>query len=225
MATKKNQKRSKSGGVKKLLKKSAGPLLKKSPLKKSLKTKQKTRITAPAIKSPAFLKKNAPAAKKAAAPKKSIYSKALRVGILSSADVRQRLIDMGGENTIDIIREFDADMTDEELARKISMKASDVRVVLNRLHNLGLFFYTRMRDKDSGWYSYIWKMNEGKLKEFSDSVENSEQGETARVIEGESYHCLNCGPGKLVDFETAMDAQFRCGKCGSALEFFEAKRK
>ena len=91
--------------------------------------------------------------------RKSTYSKMVRLSVLTSAAARQQLIEMGGENTIDIIREFDKDMSDEELAKKTGIKASDVRVVLNRLHNYGFFSYTRVRDRDSGWYSYIWKMS------------------------------------------------------------------
>lgn len=102
--------------------------------------------------------------------RRSAYSKAARASVLASAVSRQQLIDMGGENTIAIIREFDKDMSDEELARKTGIKASDVRVVLNRLHSFGLFSYIRVRDKDSGWYSYIWKMSEGKLREVVGST-------------------------------------------------------
>lgn len=215
MATKKNQKRKQNSGAAKPTKKSASSILKKIP-KKTFKLQ---------LKNAAVLKKSPAAEKKAAAPKKTIYSKTLRSNVLASADVRQQLIQMGGENTIDIIREFDADMTDEELARKTGMKASDVRVVLNRLHNLGLFFYTRMRDKDSGWYSYIWKMNEGKLKEFSGSIESGEQEESAKLAEKEGYRCLSCEAERPVDFETAMDLQFKCSKCGSSLEFIESKKR
>ena len=120
--------------------------------------------------------------------KKSSYSKTARLAVLASADARQRLIDTGGENTIDIIREFDKDMSDEELARKTGIKASDVRVVLNRLHSQGLFSYTRVRDRDSGWYSYIWKMSEGRLREFSGGLRAAAQQEgDADLVGGEDY--------------------------------------
>ncbi|MEM2137734.1 MAG: hypothetical protein QW568_01480 [Candidatus Anstonellaceae archaeon] len=105
--------------------------------------------------------------------KRSAYSKNARAAVLASAAARQQLIDMGGENTIAIIREFDRDMSDEELARKTGIKASDVRVVLNRLHSYGLFAYTRVRDKDSGWYSYIWKMSEERLREVAGGAEGA----------------------------------------------------
>jgi len=102
--------------------------------------------------------------------RKATYSKAVRLSVLTSAAARQQLIEMGGENTIDVIREFDKDMSDEELAKKTGIKASDVRVVLNRLHNYGLFSYTRVRDRDSGWYSYIWKMSENRLSDFASKI-------------------------------------------------------
>jgi len=115
--------------------------------------------------------------------KKATYSKAARLSVLASATARQRLIEMGGENTIDIIREFEKDMSDEELAKKTGIKASDVRVVLNRLHNHGLFSYTRVRDRDSGWYSYIWKMSEPRLNDFVESV-NAVEGADGGVGDG-----------------------------------------
>jgi TFIIE alpha subunit len=121
--------------------------------------------------------------------KKSSYSKSARQAVLASAEARTQLIEMGGENTIDIIREFDRDMSDEELARKTGIKASDVRVVLNRLHSIGLFSYTRVRDRDSGWYSYIWRMSEGRLREFAGEAAQpgTDSGQKEETIEGEDY--------------------------------------
>jgi transcription initiation factor TFIIE subunit alpha len=114
-------------------------------------------------------------------------------------------------------------MSDEEIARKTSIKASDVRVVLNRLHSRGFFSYTRLRDKDSGWYSYIWKMSENRLKEFYDDVESGSGEQTEAGVES-GYKCSGCD-GKIIGFEDAMDMNFRCSGCGSSLEYFEGKRK
>jgi transcription initiation factor IIE alpha subunit len=153
--------------------------------------------------------------------KRSNYSKAARAAVLANATARQKLIEMGGENTIDVIREFDNDMSDEELAKKTGIKPSEVRVVLNRLHNKGVFSYTRVRDRDSGWYSYIWRMNEGRLRDVG--CGNSGRGETTFNIGKEGYCCQQCNPNKMVEFADAVDAQFRCS-CGSSLEFVDARR-
>jgi len=160
------------------------------------------------------------------AVKRNTYSKAARAALLTSADARQKLISMGGENTINIIREFEKDMSDEDLSRKTGIKASEVRVVLNRLHNYGIFSYTRIRDRDSGWYSYIWKLSMEKLREQFGIVEGGVVGEETSIEDGENkYRCTACSPEKLVDFENAVDVKFKCGRCGSPLEFFEGKKK
>ena len=144
-----------------------------------------------------------------------------RAAVLANAAARQKLIEMGGENTIDVIREFDNDMSDEELAKKTGIKPSEVRVVLNRLHNKGVFSYTRVRDRDSGWYSYIWRMNEGRLREVG--CGNGGRGEATYSAGKEGYCCQQCSPGKILEFEDAVDAQFRCS-CGSSLEFVDARK-
>ncbi len=144
--------------------------------------------------------------------KKALYSKAARLSVLASATARQRLIEMGGENTIDIIREFDKDMSDEELAKKTGIKASDVRVVLNRLHNHGLFSYTRVRDRDSGWYSYIWKMSEPRLSDFAESADVLEaaSGEESGLEGGEeAVDYLNSNSKQVVDAPFPEEAMSR----------------
>ncbi|MFA5930003.1 MAG: hypothetical protein WC861_03915 [Candidatus Micrarchaeia archaeon] len=169
-------------------------------------------------------KKTYPARKTANADiivKRSTYSKAARAAVLADAAARQRLIEIGGENTINIIREFDMDMSDDELAKKTGIKPSEVRVVLNRLHNRGVFAYTRVRDRDSGWYSYIWKMDEGRLKDVGGAVVAEEATQAAGK---EGYRCACCSQQKIMDFSDAVDARFRCGSCGSCLEFFDSKR-
>ena len=153
--------------------------------------------------------------------KRSTYSKTARAAVLADAAARQRLIEIGGENTIDIIREFDVDMSDDELAKKTGIKPSEVRVVLNRLHNRGVFAYTRVRDKDSGWYSYIWKMDEVRLKDVGGAAIVEE---TTQAAGKEGYRCACCNQQNIMDFSDAVDARFRCNKCGGCLEFFDFKR-
>ncbi len=154
--------------------------------------------------------------------KRNTYSKTARAAVLADAAARQRLIEIGGENTINIIREFDRDMSDDELAKKIGIKPSEVRVVLNRLHNRGVFAYTRVRDRDSGWYSYIWKMDEGRLKDVGGAVAMEE---TTQAAGKEGYVCACCSQQKVMDFSEAVDARFRCGSCGSCLEVFDSKQE
>ena len=150
--------------------------------------------------------------------------KALRGGTLSralaNAHIRQNLIDIAGENALHVIKEFKKNMSDDELARKTKLKVSDVRVVLNRLHNQGLAKYYRNRDKDSGWYSYVWCFEEDKLALYGKAAGASKSGVE---FEGDRYMCASCGPETVVAFDAATDVQFRCQSCGGGLVFVEKK--
>ena len=157
--------------------------------------------------------------------KRATYSKAARYAVLANAQARQKLIEMGGENTISVIREFDRDMSDEELAHKTMIKASDVRVVLNRLHSQGLFTYTRVRDRDSGWYTYIWKLRDDRLKDFVGEFTVQRDEGSVIDISGDAYFCPACGPNQLVAFDQASEGQFKCSSCGADMEFFERKKR
>ncbi len=145
--------------------------------------------------------------------------------LLSHSNIRQYLIETAGENAINVMKEFSYEMTDEDLARKCKTKLSDVRAVLNKLHTTGLVEYTRDKDPQSGWYSYIWKINDktaGQMLEMSagsagESAVDSSEGSS------EKYICNDCGRDTLCSFEAAYENKFKCPSCGNNMSFFEEK--
>ena len=147
--------------------------------------------------------------------------------LLQDADVRRWLIRSVGEHAIHVISDFSTPMSDEQIAQKSGIRASDVRVVLNKLHSYGLATYLRNRDKNSGWYSYVWKLNnehaqglKGRLKEEETSALTPE----IPMGDGEYYSCNACGERKF-DFERASNLLFKCDQCGQDLRFFENLKK
>jgi len=146
--------------------------------------------------------------------------------LLGEASMRSWLIRSVGENSIHVIREFETQMSDEEIAQKSGIRASEVRVVLNKLHSFGLATYVRNRDRNSGWYSYIWKLNNEHIPQVLEQIK--QEGEGATVVEvpddgKEHYGCVVCGPSKRFDFDQASGLQFRCDRCGQNLQFLEHK--
>lgn len=142
--------------------------------------------------------------------------------LLNNADIRQTFINVAGENAIMIIREFRGQMSDDELAMKTKIKVSEVRAVLNKLHSFGLVEYVRHRDKDSGWYSYVWKINSEKAHTLISSLD---VGESATSLPGEHYHCQCCSATDLFHFDKAYDLSFKCPSCGNGLSYFEKKKE
>ncbi|MBM3229088.1 hypothetical protein FJZ26_01540 [Candidatus Parvarchaeota archaeon] len=142
--------------------------------------------------------------------------------LLSSAFARQGLIELAGENAVNVLREFSFEMSDEDLARKSKTKLSDVRAVLNRLHTTGLVDYARSRDPESGWYSYVWRINDTTVEKMIESykLKNAQNTENT-VVGGEVYYCKECGEGTKDSFEEAYDKKFKCLGCRKDLVLFE----
>jgi len=197
---------------------------------KNKKASRKTAKAAKRVITPKKAVKRAKVSLRRAKPQKSVRTapkakKWKALVLLANPTVRQNLIDLAGENTLAVIREFEKEMSDEELARRTKIKVSEVRAVLNKMHCAGLVSYLRNRDKDSGWYSYIWKVNQAKMEALLPS-KGGEETTMDDADAGEFYICKACSPGKAVPFDRASELLFRCESCGTSLEFLEnAKRK
>lgn len=141
--------------------------------------------------------------------------------ILADAQVRQRLIDLGGENAIAIVRNFRENYSDEEISKKLEIKISDVRATLNKLHNEGLVNYLREKNNETGWYSYSWAINVSRVERWaSTALSNSALNSGA----GEYYFCSDCGISSIINFESAMDLSFKCERCERSLEHIEQNK-
>ncbi|MFH1221976.1 MAG: hypothetical protein V1492_02735 [Candidatus Micrarchaeota archaeon] len=140
--------------------------------------------------------------------------------ILSRPLIRQSLVDMGGENAIAIIRNFDRNSSDDDIAKKLKLKISDVRAALNRLHNEGLVLYNRSKDNETGWYSYSWYLNKNRVERWADERAKKFDA-TNPGNSDEFYVCPFCGVSTITGFDEAMTKAFKCDICGKQMEFLD----
>lgn len=138
--------------------------------------------------------------------------------LLTRPIVRQTLIDVGGENALAIIKHFDRSLSDEDIAKRLKLKISDVRAALNILHSEGLVMYTRYKDNETGWYSYSWWLNKEKMFRWVEE-KTKKFGVSSSSNGSEHYVCPFCGVSTIVDFDNAVDRGFKCDICGKPLEF------
>ncbi|MEW6749220.1 MAG: hypothetical protein AB1295_05940 [Candidatus Micrarchaeota archaeon] len=143
------------------------------------------------------------------------------IKVLGDASIRQNLIEIGGENALAIVRNFYGNCSDEELAKKLKIKISDVRATLNKLHNEGLVNYIREKDSETGWYSYSWSLNHGRMEKWA-SIQLNGVNPHANGID--YYFCPSCGASSVTNFESATDINFRCESCNRMLEFLDEKK-
>lgn len=169
-----------------------------------------------------------PSGKEAAKPKKNAKQAKMNLLweeiLLKDPKVRKWLVQAVGENAIKVIREFETELSDEEISKRSGIRASDVRVVLNRLHSYGLATYLRKRDKNSGWYSYIWKLDDKHTQELVDGINEIIKEEETTAEEKEYYYCPQEKTLAKIAFENAVENNFRCVFCGAMLEFYDPKK-
>jgi len=142
------------------------------------------------------------------------------VTILSDSRVRQNLIGIGGENALAIVRNFTGNQSDDDLAKKLKIKISDVRATLNKLHNEGLVNYIREKDSETGWYSYSWSLNHDRMERWAS---NNVGLKIDFGSESEYYFCPACGTESITNFESASTCEFRCERCNKMMEFIDEK--
>ncbi|MDD5340433.1 MAG: hypothetical protein PHV13_04245 [Candidatus ainarchaeum sp.] len=140
--------------------------------------------------------------------------------ILADSRIRQMLIELGGENALAIIRNFYGNHSDEELAKKLKLKISDVRATLNKLHNEGLVNYIREKDSDTGWYSYSWSLNIMRMERWA----GSQSLKAGDLIDSQYYFCPSCGESSITNFDSAAEDDFRCERCNKLLDFIDEKK-
>ncbi|VVB97943.1 Transcription factor E [uncultured archaeon] len=206
--------------AKKTAKKSSLALKSRLPRNKlKMKTKLKAKPAKKQLKAAKKQLKSKITIQEAPVPVKRELSKDI-IEILGRAQARQWLIELGGENTLEVIRSLPAVPSDEELAKKLKVKVSDVRASLNKLHNEGLVAYIRDKNSETGWYSYSWEINEGRIKRWV--AEKHAASEAFRPREGvDLYFCKECGPESAIRFESASECLFKCPSCSNALDLLD----
>ncbi|MFC7072850.1 transcription factor E [Halovenus rubra] len=120
----------------------------------------------------------------------------------------------------------DGEVTDEELAEELGLELNDVRRALFILYENDLASYRRLRDEDSGWLTYLWTFEYGKIPE---KLEMEMQRLLAALearyeYEGENefYLCEQCGI--RFEFDEAMEFGFECPECGDSVDAMENTR-
>ena len=118
-------------------------------------------------------------------------------------------------------------VTDEELAKKLGMKVTEVRTVLNRLHFRGIASYNKEKNKKTGWYSYTWNIKIPRITEllaerYIAKIKNLEEKKSME----ENYVFFNCkNQCENLPFEIAAEYQFRCPECGESMAPLENKTR
>jgi transcription initiation factor TFIIE subunit alpha len=118
--------------------------------------------------------------------------------------------------------------TDEEIATKTELKLNIVRKILYKLHDNHLASYRRIRDTNTGWFLYYWRIDPKKAQSLVDKKKRMVLNLLEQRLEHESnndlYACVN-KDSSPVPFEEAMNLSFRCPTCNEQLEYVDNKKQ
>ncbi len=140
--------------------------------------------------------------------------------------VQEFLKKVGGEPAINVTTIYERKgkrVTDEELAKKMRMKVTEIRTVLNRLHYRGIACYKKTKNKRNGWYNYTWEIKKKRIIELilETQQERIEKLEAKQQF-GENYSFFTCKQScELLPFEIAAEYQFKCPKCGETMDAYD----
>jgi transcription initiation factor TFIIE subunit alpha len=125
---------------------------------------------------------------------------------------------------VTVIEKLSEPKRDEEIAAELNVKETIVRTLLNDLHIKSLVEYERTKNKKTGWYTYLWKKREDKLKEYINGyLQNKLDVLCHRLNEEKNGSTFKCSCSR-VSFEMAIDTDFMCPECnGPYIDFDNSK--
>jgi transcription initiation factor TFIIE subunit alpha len=143
---------------------------------------------------------------------------------LTDAQVRQFLEESLGEDGCRVVRILrEGDRTDEELAEAAGIKLNTVRKILYKLYDYRLAFYTRVKDKETGWYIYTWRLNLENAFRILEARKRIYLDELMKRLEFEQTHVFFCceNDNCKVPFDVASEQNFRCPQCAQQMNYVD----
>ena len=131
---------------------------------------------------------------------------------------------VSGENGATLIAALSGkELTDEELAKRTGVRVNLVRRILYDLYENRVVNYRRLRDENSGWYVYYWRVESDRASEHFHTIQNQLLKKLEERLDYERntmfFTCSNGCP--KLSFEQAVELDFKCPHCGDRLEHLD----
>lgn len=129
---------------------------------------------------------------------------------------------IAGNYAVDLVKictKMKKPVTDEEIGKKLPLKITEIRAILNRLHYMGVAGYQKTRNNKTGWYSYTWEIRPERLAELILEEQTAEMHKLEQKLSFEkNYAFFSCSDKcNNFPFEIAAEYQFKCPHCGTTM--------
>ncbi len=141
---------------------------------------------------------------------------------LDNIVIRGLLTNLVGEEGMDVVLKMpEEEVTDEDVAIVTEVPLNIVRRTLYILFENRLATYRRERNKDSGWLTYLWKIDLSGTNELLENEMNKLLNNLKLKLDFEEdnvfYICVNkCG--RFI-FNIVAETEYLCPGCGEEVIF------
>lgn len=106
------------------------------------------------------------------------------------------------------------------IANELDMEIHRARNLLYKLFEHNILTFIRKKDKIKGWYICYWDFNEKSIPFLDEKIKKNKLQKLQERLERESnatfYMCKNACT--RMDFEKAMEFNFKCPECGELMD-------
>lgn len=148
---------------------------------------------------------------------------------VTEALVKDVVEEIGGAEAVELVtllKKNRKKVSEFKLAAMAEMDIKTVRNLLYKMFHVSLVSYTRKKDKQKGWYIYSWFFNRGRVGDLYISLKRQKLDKLRQRIDKEKstnfYMCKNMCV--RIDFEHAVDFNFKCPECGELLNMIENQK-
>ena len=135
--------------------------------------------------------------------------------------IEEVINEIAGEDVIPLVKllKNKKNVSEFKLADDLKIGVNIVRNMLYRLHDANLVSFIRKKDKQKGWYIYYWTFNTPRIKFLLKKLRQEKLLKLNERLEREKetqfYICSNqC---MRLDFDQAMNFEFKCPECGQLI--------
>ena len=150
-----------------------------------------------------------------------------KVGFAKISKERQTKIglvvkELVGEDAIQIVLYLigKTKVSEFVIANDLNLEIHKARNLLYKLYEQNILSFIRKKDKIKGWYICYWDFNEKSIPFLEEKIRQGKLQKLQERLEKESgstfYMCKNACT--RMDFEKAMEFNFKCPECGELME-------
>jgi len=136
--------------------------------------------------------------------------------------LKELLVEIESEEAFSIIKFVvnKRNVSEFKISDKLQISINQVRNLIYKLNNYNLVTYVRKKDKKKGWFIYYWTFHVKEALSVLNVLKGRKIEGIKQKLEDEKNTTFFICPSKCtrVDFETALENNFKCLECGKVLK-------